>query len=39
MLSLSLKGLKPSSEELKEIVKLLAEIRGIEGYKNMSEDY
>ena len=38
MLSLSLKNLNPSSEELKEIAKLLAEKRGIKRYKSMSED-
>ena len=38
MLNPSLKDLDPSSEELKEIAKLLAQERGIKGYKNMSED-
>ena len=38
MPNLSLKDLDPSSEELTEIAKLLAEKRGIKGYKRMSED-
>ena len=38
MPNLSLKDLDPSSEELKETAKLLAEKRGIKGYKSMSED-
>ena len=38
MLNPSLKDLNPSSEELKEIAKLLAKKRGIKGYKSMSED-
>ena len=38
MLSPSLKDLNLSSEELKEVVKLLARKRGIKGYKSMSED-
>ena len=36
-LNLSSKDLDPSSEELEEIVKLLAEKRGIKGIKSMSE--
>ena len=35
---LSLKDLNLSSEELKEIAKLLARKRGIKGYKRMPED-
>ena len=35
MLNPSLKDLNPSPEELKEIAKLLAEKRGIKGYKIM----
>ena len=38
MLNPSLKDLNPSSEELKEIAKLLAEKRSIKGYKGMSGD-
>ena len=38
MLNLSLKDLELSSEELKEIAKLLAQERGIKDYKSMSED-
>ena len=38
MLNLSLKDLDLSSEELKEIAKLLARKRGIKGYKSMTED-
>ena len=38
MLNQSLKDLNPSSEELKEIAKLLAKKRGIKGYQSMSED-
>ena len=38
MLNLSLKDLNLSSEELKEIAKLLAEKRGIKGYESMSDD-
>ena len=38
MQSSSLRDLKPSSEELKEIVELLAQERGIKGYENMPED-
>ena len=38
MLNPSLKVLNLSSEELKEIAKLLAKKRGIKGYKSMSED-
>ena len=34
----SLKDFDPSSEELKEIAKLLAQKRGIKGYISMSED-
>ena len=39
MLNLSLKYLHPSSEELKEIAKLLAKIRPIRGYKSMAIGY
>ena len=38
MLNPLLKDLNPSSEELKEISKLLAKKRDIKGYKRMSED-
>ena len=38
MLNPSLKDLDPSSEELKEVAKLLAQKRGIKDYKSMSED-
>ena len=38
MLNPSLKDLHLSSEELKEIAKLLARKRGIKGYKSMPED-
>ena len=38
MLNPSLKDLNPSSEELKEIAKLLAKKRDIKGYKSTSED-
>ena len=38
MLNLSLKDLNLSSEELKEIAKLLAEKRCIKDYESMSED-
>ena len=38
MLNPSLKDLNLSSEELKEIAKLLARKRGIKGYKSMPED-
>ena len=38
MINPSLKDLNPSSEELKEIVELLAKKRGIKGYESMSED-
>ena len=38
MLNPSLKDLNPSSEELKEIAKLLAKKGGIKGYKSMSKD-
>ena len=38
MISPSLGDLDLSSEELKKIAKLLAEERGIKGYKSMSED-
>ena len=38
MPNLSLNDLDPSSEELKEIAKLLAEKRGIKGYKSISGD-
>ena len=38
MINPSLKDLDRSSEELKEIAKLLAGKRGIKGYKGMSED-
>ena len=38
MPNLSLKDLDPSSEELKEIAKLLAEKRGIKDYKSISEE-
>ena len=37
MLNPSLKDLDPSSEELKEVAKLLAQKRGIKGSKSMSE--
>ena len=37
MINLSLKDLNPSSEELREINKLLPENRNIKGYKSMSE--
>ena len=37
MLSLSLQDLKISSEELKEIAKLLERKRGIKGYESMSK--
>ena len=37
MLNPSLKDLNPSSEELKEIAKILAK-KGIKGYESMSED-
>ena len=37
MINTSLKDLDPSLEELKEIAKLLAQKRGIKGYKIMSE--
>ena len=33
-----LKDLDLSSEELKEIVKILAKNRGVKGYKSMSKD-
>ena len=39
MINPSLKDLNLSSEELKEIFKLLAKRRGIKGYKSISEDY
>ena len=38
MQSLSLGDLELSSEELKDIAKLLARKRGIKGYKNMRKD-
>ena len=38
MLNPSLKDLDPSSEEIKDVAKLLAQKRGIKGYKSMSED-
>ena len=38
MLNPSLKDLNPSSEESKEIAKLLTKKRGIKGYENMSEE-
>ena len=38
MLNPSSKDLNPSSEELKEIAKLLAKKRGIKGYKSISKD-
>ena len=38
MLNPSLKDLNLSSEELKEIVKLLARKRGTRSYKSMPED-
>ena len=38
MINPSLGDLGLSSEELKKIAKLLAEERGIKGYKSMSED-
>ena len=38
MLKPALKDLDPSSEELKEVAKILAQKRGIKGYKSMSED-
>ena len=38
MRSLSLRDLKLSSKESKEIAELLARKRGIKGYKNMRED-
>ena len=38
MINLSLKDLNPSSEELKEIVKLLVKKRAVKGYESMSED-
>ena len=38
LLNPSLKDLNPSSEELKEIVNLLAKKRSIKGYKSISED-
>ena len=38
MINPSLQDLSLSSEELKEIVKLLAQKRGIKGYKRMSKD-
>ena len=38
MVNPSLKDLDPSSEKLKEITKLLAQKRGIKGYKSMSEE-
>ena len=39
MINPSLKDLNLSSEELKEIFKLLAKRRSIKGYKSISEDY
>ena len=38
MQSPSLRNLNLSSEELKEIAKLLAQKRGIKGYENMPEE-
>ena len=38
MLNPSLKDLNPSSEESKEIAKLIAKKRSIKGYENMSEE-
>ena len=38
MVNPSLKDLDPPSEKLKEITKLLAQKRGIKGYKSMSEE-
>ena len=38
MINRSLKDLDLSSEDLKEIAKLLAQKRGIKGYKSMSKD-
>ena len=38
MLNPPLKDLDSSSEELKEVAKLLAQKRGIKGYKSISED-
>ena len=38
MLNPSIKDLDPSSEELKEVAKLIAQKRGFKGYKSMSED-
>ena len=38
MIKPSLKDLKPSSEELKEIARLLVKKRGIKGYESMPED-
>ena len=38
MINPSLNNFNPSSEELKEIAKLLAKKRGIKNYKSMPED-
>ena len=38
MINRSLKDLDLSSEDLKEIAKLLSQKRGIKGYKSMSKD-
>ena len=38
ILNPSLKDLDPTSEEVKEVAKLLAQERGIKSYKSMSED-
>ena len=38
MSNLSLRDLNQSSEELKEIAKLLARKRGIKGYESMPKD-